>query len=581
MSAADIVATLFYAVMRYDPKNPKNPGNDRFILSKGHAAPLLYAAWAEAGAMKPDDLLRLRTLESDLEGHPTPRLNFVDVATGSLGQGLPAGIGMALNAKYLDHSSYRTYVLMGDGESVEGSVWEAAALAPHFQLDNLCAIIDINRLGQSDPTLLQHDIETYRLRWSAFGWHVVAVDGHNIAALLEAFDEAAQIKGRPAMILARTLKGKGVSFVEDKPDWHGKAFKKGQEAEKALAELKVALQPNGQEPRLFPREAEPTSQAESKPIGPPEYGPTDSIATREAFGDALVKLGQANPRVVALDADVKNSTFTDKFAKHFPHRFFENFIAEQNMVGAAVGLASQGKIPFAATFACFLSRAYDFIRMAAIGQANIKLMGSHAGVSIGEDGPSQMGLEDLAMMTAQPGVTVLYPADAVSTHWLTALAASHQGMVYIRTGRPKNPILYKTDERFTIGGSKVLRQSDADKLTVVGAGVTVFEALKAQEELAKRNIAIRVVDLYSIKPIDRQTLLTCARATNNTIITVEDHYDHGGLGDAVLSAVGSEGIKVHKLAVTEIPHSGKPEELLDRYGISAKHIIEKVRSLIS
>ena len=580
LSAADIVATLFFAVMRYDPKNPKNPNNDRFVLSKGHAAPVLYAAWAEAGAIKPDELLRLRTLTSDLEGHPTPRLNFVDVATGSLGQGLPAGIGMALNAKYLDHSSYRTYVLMGDGESVEGSVWEAAELAPHFQLDNLCAIVDINRLGQSDPTLLQHDIETYRTRWSAFGWHALPVDGHNIAALLEAFDEAAHTTGRPTVILARTLKGKGVSFVEDKMDWHGKAFKKGEEAEKALAELKAALLPNGQEPQLFPPEAEPASQAESKPIGPPEYAPTDSIATREAFGDALVKLGKANSRVVVLDADVKNSTFTEKFAKHFPHRFFENFIAEQNMIGAAVGLASQRKIPFAATFACFMSRAYDFIRMAAISRSNIKLMGSHAGVSIGEDGPSQMGLEDLAMMTAQPGVVVLYPSDAVCTHWLTALAANHQGLVYIRTGRPKNPILYKNDERFTIGGSKILRQSGADKLTIVAAGVTVFEALKAHEELAKDSIPIRVMDLYSIKPIDQSALLNCARATQNTVITVEDHYDHGGLGDAVLSAVGGEGIKVHKLAVTEIPHSGKPEELLDRYGISAKQIVKKVRSLV-
>jgi transketolase len=588
LSAADIVATLFFAVMRFDPKNPKNPSNDRFVLSKGHAAPLLYAAWAEAGAFKTDDLLRLRTLESDLEGHPTPRLNFVDVATGSLGQGLPAGIGIALNAKRLDRTGGRTYVLMGDGESVEGSVWEAAELARHFQLDNLCAIIDVNRLGQSDPTLLQHDMEAYRARWSGFGWNALPVEGHDIAALLNAFDQAAQMKGRPTVILARTLKGKGVSFVEDKMDWHGKPFKKGPEADKALAELNAALVPNGHAPEI----RRPAPESADKPlvlemegkgkksrVVPPDYKPTDSVSTREAFGAALVKLGEANPLVVVLDADVKNSTFTDKFAKLFPERFFENFIAEQNMVGTAVGLASQGKVPFAATFACFLTRAYDFIRMAAISRSNIKLMGSHVGVSIGEDGPSQMGLEDLAMMMAQPGVVVLYPSDGVCTHWLTALAAEHQGMVYIRTGRPKNPILYKNDELFVIGGSKVLRQSAKDRLTVVAGGVTVFEALKAYDELGKQGIPIRVIDLYSVKPIDRETLRNSARATGNAILTVEDHYRHGGLGDAVLSAVGSEGIKVHQMAVTEIPHSGKPEELLDRYGISAKHIVEKVTKL--
>ena len=580
-SAADIVATLFFSVMRFDPHNPKHPNNDRFVLSKGHAAPLLYAAWAEAGAFNPDELLRLRTLDSDLEGHPTPRLNFVDVATGSLGQGLNAGIGLAINAKYLDKSSYRTYVLMGDGESLEGSNWEAAEIARHYQLDNLCAIVDINRLGQSDPTLLQHDVEAYRTRWSAFGWNAIPMDGHDIAKLLDAFAQAARTKGRPTVVLARTLKGKGISFVEDKPDWHGKPLKKGEEADKALAELSSKLLPT--QPKVEIRKPDPIaiSPAPAKPVAPPEYAPTDSAATREAFGATLVKLGEANPQVVVLDADVKNSTFTDKFAKKFPARFFETWIGEQNMIGIAVGLASQGKIPFAGTFACFLTRAYDFIRMAAISRSNIKLMGSHVGVSIGEDGPSQMGLEDLAMMAAQPGVVVLYPSDAVCTHWLTALAADHKGMVYIRTGRPKTPILYKNDERFTIGGSKVLRESDNDRVTVVAAGVTVFEALKAHDELAKQGIAIRVVDLYSIAPIDRPTLLACARATNNLILTVEDHYAHGGVGDAVLAAVTADGVKVHKLAVTEIPHSGKPEQLLDRYGISARHIVDKVRKLVS
>ncbi len=431
-SAADIVAVLFFAIMRYDPKDPRRANNDRFVLSKGHAAPLLYAAWAEAGLFNPDDLLRLRTLESDLEGHPTPRLNFVDVATGSLGQGLNAGIGLALNAR-LDKSNYRTYVLMGDGESMEGSVWEAAEVARHLQLDNLCAIVDINRLGQSDPTILQHDMEAYRSRWSAFGWNAIVVDGHNTAALLDAFEQASRTKGKPTVLLARTFKGKGISFAEDKADWHGKAFKKGEEADRAIAELSARLLPSAPKAEIRLPDQPAKAPAAARPIAPPEYQPSDSVATREAFGAALVKLGEANPRVVALDADVKNSTFTDKFGKKFPDRFFETFIAEQNMIGAGVGLASQGKIPFVATFAAFLTRAYDFIRMAAISKTNLKLMGSHVGVSIGEDGPSQMGLEDLAMMAAQPGVVVLYPSDAVCTHWLTALAADHQGMVYIRT----------------------------------------------------------------------------------------------------------------------------------------------------
>ncbi len=578
-SAADIVAALFFSVMRYDPKNPRCPGSDRFILSKGHAAPLLYAAWAEAGLFDKADLVRLRTLDSDLEGHPTPRLPFVDVATGSLGQGLSAGIGLALNAKFLDRSSFRTYVLMGDGESVEGSVWEAAELARHHRLDNLCAIVDVNRLGQSDPTMLQHDMDGYRARWEGFGWRALVVDGHDPAALVAAFDEASRTTGRPSVLLARTLKGKGISFVEDRPDWHGKPLKK-EEAQKAFDELTRQLQPNAGEPEIHRPDATPPRSQTVTAMAPPAYQATDSVATREAFGTALVALGAANPQVVALDADVKNSTFTDRFAKQFPDRFFENFIAEQNMVGAAVGLAACGRIPFAATFACFLTRAHDFIRMAAISHANIKLMGSHAGVSIGEDGPSQMGLEDLAMMAAQPEVVVLYPSDAFATYRLVEAAAAHQGPVYIRTGRPKCPVLYGSDERFVIGGSKVLRQSPSDRLTIVAAGVTVFEALKAYDQLQAAGIAVRVIDLYSVAPIDRATVMDSARATQGRILTVEDHYAHGGLGDAVLSAVGSEGIRVQKLAVREIPHSGKPDDLLDRYGISARHIVETAKRML-
>ncbi len=580
-SAADIVATLFFSVMRYDPNNPKLPQSDRFILSKGHAAPLLYAAWSEAGLFPRADLLKLRTLHSDLEGHPTPRLPFVDMATGSLGQGLSAGIGMAVNAKSLDKSDQRIYVLMGDGESVEGSIWEAAEIGRHYKLDNLCAIVDVNRLGQSDPTMLQHDMDAYRARWSGFGWHAIVVDGHQISELLPAFEEAARTKGRPTVLLARTFKGKGISFVADHPDWHGKPLKKGGEMEKALDELKRQLQPNAAEPTIKKPSASTRDVHPAGKMAVPSYKPNESVATREAFGAALLALGEANPSVVALDADVKNSTYTDKFGKRFPERLFENFIAEQNMIGAAVGLSACGKIPFAATFACFLTRAYDFIRMAAISQANIKLVGTHVGVSIGEDGPSQMGLEDIAMMAAQPGVVVLYPSDAVSTYRLVEAAASHRGMVYLRAGRPKAPVLYTNDDHFMIGGSRILRQSPSDKLTIVAAGVTLFEALKAHDQLKAAGIPTRVIDLYSIAPVDQATLVESARATGGRILTVEDHYAHGGLGDVVLSALAKEAVRVHKLAVREIPHSGKPDELIDHYGIGARSIVDAAKQIVA
>ena len=573
-SAADIVAVLFFSVMRYDPQNPKALNSDRFVLSKGHAAPLLYAAWAEAGLFPSADLLKLRTLASDLEGHPTPRLPFVDMATGSLGQGLPVGVGIALNAKFVDQLDYRTYVLLGDGESVEGSVWEAVEIARQYGLDNLCAIIDVNRLGQSDPTMLQHDLDAYRSRWSGFGWHTIIIDGHDVDAILKAFTEAAQTKGRPTVLLAQTYKGKGISFIENKPDWHGKPLKKGEETQRALDELTKQLSPNGAVPHI----AKPSpASMPSRTIGtmpPAPYKIGESVATREAFGLALEALGSVNPFVVALDADVKNSTYSDKFGKKFSNRFFENFIAEQNMVGAAAGLAACNKIPFAATFACFLSRAYDFIRMAAISGSNIKLVGTHVGVSIGEDGPSQMGLEDIAMMAAQPNITVLYPSDGNSTYHLVEAAAHHKGMVYLRAGRPKSPVLYGPEERFHIGGSKILRQSSSDVLTIVAAGVTLFEALKAHDQLKAAGLAVRIIDLYSIAPIDSTTLLDSGRATQGRILTVEDHYAHGGLGDAVLSAVATAGFKVHKLAVREIPHSGKPDELVDHYGIGVRSIVE-------
>ncbi|MGE5243801.1 MAG: transketolase [Betaproteobacteria bacterium] len=578
-SAADLVAALFFAEMRFDPHDPRNPDSDRFVLSKGHAAPLLYAAWAEAGAFDRSELLKLRTIGSDLEGHPTPRLPFVDVATGSLGQGICAAVGSALNARRIE-SDYRTYVLLGDGESAEGSVWEAADVAAVDGLDNLCGITDVNGLGQSRPTMWQHDMGQFARRWEAFGWHAIVIDGHDVSAILDAYEQARQTRGRPTMILARTIKGKGISFVEGKDGWHGKPFKKGDELDRALSELESQFVPATGEANLAQQIAKPPTvvRADPKPapLSAPSYRIGDQVATREAYGAALAKLGEADLRVVALDADVKNSTFSDKFEKALPGRFYENFIAEQAMIGSAMGLAARGAIPFPSTFACFLSRAADFIRMAAISNVGIKMAGSHAGVSIGEDGPSQMALEDLAMCRAQPNITVLYPCDGVSAERLVALAAYHPGPAYIRTSRPKTTVIYGPDEKFVVGGLKVLRESDADVATVVAAGVTVFEALKAYEQLKAGGAAIRVIDLYSVAPVDAAALVAAGKATRGRIITVEDHYAAGGIGDAVAEAVSGAGLTVHRLAVREIPRSGRPDELLDRFGISARHIVDAV-----
>jgi transketolase len=583
-SAADVVAALFFAEMRFDPKDPHHVESDRFVLSKGHAAPLLYAGWAEAGAFDRSELLKLRTIGSDLEGHPTPRLPFVDVATGSLGQGICAAIGSALNARRIQ-SDYRTYVLLGDGESAEGSVWEAADVAVMDKLDNLCGITDVNALGQSRPTMWQHDMEEFARRWRAFGWHAIVVDGHDLDALLDALAEARVTRGRPTMILARTIKGKGVSFVEGKEGWHGKTFKKGEELDRALAELETQFVPDPPGIDIVREIAKPPARSRPaeavKSPAPPAYKMGEELATREAYGIALAKLAEADPRVVALDADVKNSTFSDKFEKVAPERFYENFIAEQVMIGAAMGLAARGAIPFPSTFACFLSRAYDFIRMAAISNVGIKMAGSHAGVSIGEDGPSQMALEDLAMCRAQPDITVLYPCDAVSTEKLVVLMAYHPGPAYIRTSRPKTPVIYSNNESFSIGGLKVLRESADDAVTVIGAGVTVFEALKAYDQLKAAGTSIRVVDLYSVSPVDRDALVAAGRATRGHLITVEDHYAAGGIGDAVAEAVAGAGLTVQRLAVREIPRSGKSEELLDRFQISARHIVEAVRAVTS
>lgn len=583
MSAADLTAAVFFYAMQYDVANPRNPVNDRFVLSKGHAAPLLYAAWAEAGAFPEDRLKTLREFTSNLEGHPTPHLPWVEVATGSLGQGLSCGVGMALAGKYLDKTGNRVFVLMGDGEVAEGSVWEGAEHASYYKLDNVIGIVDVNGLGQSQRTMYGHDTEVYRRRFESFGWHAVAIDGHNVAEIITALDAAMSVTDKPSVIVAATKKGKGVSFIEDKDGWHGKALKKGDELDRAIAEL----QPNATSAArltMKPPEGRSAKDVASGPGATPaiqEYKQGEQVATREAYGAALAALGDANPIVVALDGDTKNSTYSEKFMKNHRERFFEMFIAEQGMVGAAVGLSAMGKIPFASTFACFFTRAYDQIRMAAVSQANLKLCGSHAGVSIGEDGPSQMALEDLAMMRAIEGSTVLYPSDAVSTEHAVRLAAEHKGIVYIRSSRPKTPVLYSKDDQFEIGRAKILKSSDRDAATIVTSGVTLFEALAAYDQLAADGIAVRVIDVFSVKPIDGETLRASGNETNNLIVTVEDHAAWGGIGDAVASAAAPAGIRVHQLGVREVPRSGKPEELLAAYGIDRVAIVRTVKSLLS
>jgi transketolase len=575
-SAADVMATLFFGHMRYDPKNPHYYNNDRFILSKGHAAPLLYAAWAETGLFPVGELLKLRQFGCDLEGHPTPRLPFVDVATGSLGQGLSVGAGMALAAR-LDHLNYNTYVLLGDGEIAEGSVWEAASFAGVYKLNNLIAIVDDNRLGQSQATAFGHDVGVYRKRFEAFGWRVEDIDGHDIEEILEVLGGVG-LNDQPLCIIAKTYKGAGVSFLQDKEDWHGKPLNK-EEAAKAIAELQPSAKSGIGAPLSAPAQLPAPNNAAPAGYPPINYKPGDLVATREAYGTALARIGEADPRIVALDGDTKNSTFAEKFFKKFPNRSIECFIAEQNMVGVATGFGARGKVPFASTFATFFTRAFDQIRVAGISQANLKLAGSHVGVSIGEDGPSQMALEDIAMMRAIVGSVVLYPSDAVSTEKLLEQMAQKKGICFLRTSRPKTPVIYGNDEKFPIGGAKVLRQNAGDKTTVVAAGVTLHEALKAADALKAEGIGITVIDAYSIKPLGRDVIKAAAQKTGNAVITVEDHYLEGGLGDAVAGELSVDGIKVHKLAVNALPRSGKAAELLAHFGIDAAGIVKKVKAL--
>jgi transketolase len=574
LSMAEIAACLFFQEMRYNVKDPQDWGNDELVLSKGHAAPILWAAYAEAGIISLGELLDLRKVASNLEGHPTPRMPWIKAATGSLGQGLSVGVGIAL-AQKIGRSPGRTFVVMGDGECAEGSVWEAANSAVHLGLKNLIAIVDINRLGQSDATMHGHDLGAYERKFKAFGWDVYKVDGHKVDRILEAFEKIKKAK-EPVAILARTIKGKGVSFIEDKNGWHGRPLKED-ELRRALEEMGPMPEIDSQKYVRKPRKAQPPRWKKGIHLERSQY--SDKTASRLAYGIALHKLGQVNERVVALDGDVKNSTYAEKFFAAFPERSFQTYIAEQNMVGMGIGLSAKGYIPFIATFAAFLSRAHDQIRMSAYSFSNIKFCGSHVGVSIGEDGPSQMGLEDMAIFRPIPGCVVLYPCDAFSTEGCVESMLQHNGLAYLRTTRPATPLLYSREESFPIGGSKVLRQSEKDVATIVAAGITVFEALKAQEELGKENVGVRVIDAYSVQPLDRATIGREVAETGGRVVVVEDHFPGGGLGEAVALALAGSARIVH-LCVKDLPRSGKPSELMEMCGISASHIVKAVKELI-
>jgi transketolase len=578
LSAADLIAVLLAGHLRYDFGQPQNPANDHLIFSKGHASPLVYAMFKAAGAINDDELMTFRKFGSRLQGHPTPILPWVDVATGSLGQGLPIGVGVALAGKRVLEAPYRVWVLVGDSETAEGSIWEAFDHAGHEELANLTAIIDVNRLGQRGPTELEWDMGAYAARVRAFGVDPIVIDGHDLAEIEDAYARARNA-ARPTAVLARTVKGKGVSFLENKEGWHGKALDPEQ-AKQAIAELGEARS------RTFPvQRPEPWDRPSMKRTGSLALKTyTEPIATRKAYGEALAALGAARKDIVVLDAEVSNSTHAEDFKKTAPERFFEMYIAEQQMVAAAVGMQVVHLVPFASTFAAFFTRAYDFIRMAAISRAQIRLVGSHAGVSIGEDGPSQMGLEDLAMMRAVHGSTVLYPSDGNQTAKLVAQMADREGITYMRTTREKTPIVYDKGESFPIGGSKVVRGgSNKDRVTIVAAGITLHEALKAVDVLAHEDIPVRVIDLYTVKPIDAETIADAARATGGRIVVVEDHWAEGGIGDAVLAALAEKGFRdlhYRHLAVRKMPGSGKPAEMLDDAGISTVHIVRAVKALL-
>jgi transketolase len=591
LSAADIVATLFFYAMHHDPKHFDNPNNDRFILSKGHAAPVLYTVWKELGMVTEEELLTYRDIHSNLEGHPTLRFPYAEAATGSLGMGLSIGAGMALVAQR-DKRSAHTFVLLGDSELSEGSVWEAIEIAAYYKLNNLVAIVDCNRLGQSTETMHAHHVQRYADKFEAFGWKAIVVDGHDIHHLMGAFDKARESEDRPVMIIAKTIKGYGVERVENKMGFHGKAFT-NEQMDEILPELEArfpqAAAYAGDEHAFMPTPpATPfdtcpsdTTQGDRAIVMPdPHITQGEYISTRKAYGQALAALGGHCKAVVSLDAEVKNSTYADIFEEKFPERFFQCFIAEQNMVSMGVGMQRRGKVPFISTFGAFFSRAHDQVRMAAIGSSALRLVGSHAGVSIGQDGPSQMALEDIALMRAIPGSVVLYPCDGVSTHKLVAqMAAYNDGITYLRTTRMDTPVWYPMHEEFPIGGCKVLMENELDQVCIVAAGITVVEAMKAHDLLLQENISVAVIDLYSIKPLDYDTLLRVGTQANKCIITVEDHYREGGLGEAVLYALRNSGIAIQCLAVSQLPRSGKPEELLAMMGIDAAGIMKAVKAL--
>ena len=575
LSAVELLTTLFFGgFFRFRINDTGYINNDRIIFSKGHASPLLYSLWAAAGVITEDEILTLRKFRSRLEGHPTPFFPYAEASTGSLGQGLSIGLGFAMNSKYLDKVPNQTYVLIGDSEMAEGSQWEAIQVAAHYKLGNLTGIMDVNRLGQRGQTMYGWDMEAYSKRVSSFGWETVVIDGHDFKEISNAYKHAMEVKDRPTMIIARTIKGKGVSIMENMDGWHGKPLP-GDQLNDALEELGY-VDKNVRGKIMEPEEVKVVRDD----IG--DYDDVEivdsSLPTRKAYGIALVNIFKKFPDIVVLDAEVSNSTYSEIFKDRFPQRFFEMYIAEQNMIGVAEGLSLMGKIPFVSTFAAFLTRAFDQIRMSGYSKTNIKFVGSHAGVSIGEDGPSQMGLEDIAMFRAQIGSVVLYPSDAVSTEKLVKKAAQHYGNVYIRTTRMSTPVIYSEDDNFEIGGSKTIRSSDNDMLTVCASGITLHEALKAYEELKKENIMIRVIDIYSIKPIDSDSIRKAQEETD-AIITVEDHFQEGGMGEAVKSAASGEK-PVYILAVKKIPRSGKPYELLEFEGISSEAIIKKVKDII-
>jgi len=578
MSAADLMAVLASKYLHYDFSDPANPNNDHLIFSKGHASPLLYSLYKAVGVTSDEELLSFRTFGSRYEGHPTPILPWVDVATGSLGQGLPIGVGVALAGKRLDRLPYRVWVLCGDSEMAEGSMWEAFEHAAHAGLDNLTAIIDVNRLGQRGETMHGWDLDSYLDRARAFGWHAIGIDGHDVAEIDAAYAEAVATTGKPTVIVARTKKGRGVKAVEDQVDVHGKPLA---DRDDAIAEL-------GGERNLSIDVPKPESSGSPRTfevgeLSLPTYELGATVATRKAYGEALAALGSARGDVVALDGEVSNSTFAEIFRDAHPERYFEMYIAEQQLVAAAVGLQVRGWTPFVSTFAAFLARAYDFVRMAAVSQADLCLVGSHVGVSIGEDGPSQMGLEDLAQYRAVFGSTVLYPCDANQTAQLVSLLADQKGISYLRTTRGNTPVIYGPDETFRVGGSKVVRSSDADQVLVVSAGITLHQALEAAETLAGEGISVRVLDCYSVKPVDASGLREAARAAGNKVITVEDHWPEGGLGDAVLDAFADadDHPRIIKLAVREMPTSGKPDQLLAAAGLDADHIADAARKLVA